>query len=69
MNLKIFVITLTLQVLIPKSSGIFLPEIFRGWMSHTEEGCEGVCQLSLTCWFGGGRTSLDGECNSLFKVC
>ena len=70
MNFKPFLVTiLTLQMFISKSFGIFLPELFRGWISHTEEGCDGVCQLSLTCWFSGGRTSLDGDCNSMFKVC
>ena len=69
MNFKPFLVTiLTLKMFISKSFGIFLPELFRGWISHTEEGCDGVCQLSLTCWFSGGRTSLDGDCNTSIQI-
>jgi hypothetical protein len=61
---------LTVYCLFPSIEGIFLPDFFRGWMlsGETSLSCDGVCQLSMTCWIAGGRVSTDGDCHSMFKV-
>jgi len=70
MKPDIVVIIVCLKVFLPGCDGVFLPELFRGWLNTDagQESCDGTCQLSLTCWIQGAVVSPDGDCNSLFRV-
>jgi len=55
-------------LLISRIEAIFLRHIFEDWgLNRSGDGCEGVCQLSMTCWINGGK--VNGTCGSYVYSC
>lgn len=66
-NMRHFAVFIVL-VMCSSADAIFLRHIFQDWYHNQNgDGCEGSCQLSMTCWINGGQ--VNGTCGGYVYSC